>query len=132
MALVVIRVPEETSVLRPQHWQKVAKSTHLLQRLFERPCRGILDGDRHLFLAFYGFKRHDEHIYQQDLLEILAGFASSCQPVHQRVASQVKTFATCEGGVAVLTRTFRQWMSVSGRAFVEGLARYDTHKPMTS
>jgi len=24
MALVVIRVPEETSVLRPQHWQKVA------------------------------------------------------------------------------------------------------------
>ena len=30
MALVVIRVPEETSVLRPQHWQKVAKSTHLL------------------------------------------------------------------------------------------------------
>ena len=31
MALVVIRVPEETSVLRPQHWLKVAKSTHLLQ-----------------------------------------------------------------------------------------------------
>jgi hypothetical protein len=92
----------------------------------------ILEGERYLFLAFHGSKRHDEHISQQDLLEILAGFASSCQPVHQRVASQVKTFATCEGGVAVLTRTFRQWMSVSGRAFVEGLARYDTHKPMTS
>ena len=90
-------MPEETSVLRPQHWLKVAKSTHLLQRVFERPCRGILDGDRHLFLAFYGFKRHDEHVSQQDLLEILASFASSGQPVHPRVASQVSLFHTCEG-----------------------------------
>ena len=88
MALVVIRVPEETSVLRPRHWLKVAKSTHLLQRVFERPCRGILDGDRHLFLAFYGFKRHDEHVSQQDLLEILASFASSGQPVQGGITGE--------------------------------------------
>ena len=118
MALVVIRVPEETSVLRPRHWLKVAKSTHLLQRVFERPCRGILDGDRHLFLAFYGFKRHDEHVSQQDLLEILASFASSGQPVQGGITGE--TFAThVKGGHAVLTRTFRPWMSVSGRAFNE-------------
>ena len=118
MALVVIRVPEETSVLRPQHWLKVAKSTHLLQRLFERPCRGILDGDRHLFLAFYGFKRHDEHVSQQDLLEILASFASSGQPVQGGITGE--PFAThVKGRHAVLTRTFRPWMSVSGRAFSE-------------
>ena len=92
MALVVIRVPEETSVLRPQHWLTVAKSTHLLQRVFERPCRGILDGDRHFFLAFYGFKRHDEHVSQQDLLEILASFASSGQPVQGGITGE--TFAT--------------------------------------
>ena len=99
MALVVIRVPEETSVLRPQHWLKVAKSTHLLQRVFERPCRGILDGDRHLFLAFYCFKRHDEHVSQQDLLEILASFASSGQPVHGGITGE--TFAThVKGGGA--------------------------------
>ena len=90
MALGVILVPEETSVLRPQLWLKVAKSTQFLQRLFERPCRGILDGDRHLFLALHGFQRHDEHVSQQDLLEILASFASSGQPVHPRVASQVR------------------------------------------
>ena len=74
--------------VRPQHWLKVAKSTHLLQRVFERPCRGILDGDRHLFLAFYGFKRHDEHVSQQDLLEILASFASSGQPVQGGITGE--------------------------------------------
>ena len=30
----------------------------------------------------------------------------------------------------VLTRTYRPWMRVSGRAISEGLARDDTHKPM--
>ena len=124
-------MPEETSVLRPQHWLKVAKSTHLLQRVFERPCRGILDGDRHLFLAFYGFKRHDEHVSQQDLLEILASFASSGQPVQGGITGE--TFAThVKGGHAVLTRTFRPWMSVSGRSFSEDHAQciiYDAMIP---
>jgi hypothetical protein len=34
------------------------------------------------------------------------------------------------GGQPVLTRTYRPWMRVSGRAISEGLARDDTHKPM--
>jgi hypothetical protein len=89
MALVVIRVPEETSVLRPQHWLKVAKSTHLLQRVFERPCRGILDGDRHLFLAFYGFKLNKIFLKYSLVSPVVVSL--------YREASQVSLFHTCEG-----------------------------------
>ena len=95
MALVVIRVPEETSVLRPQHWLKVAKSTHLLQRVFERPCRGILDGDRHLFWL----SMVSNGMMNTSLNKIFLKY-SLVSPVVvslYREASQVSLFHTCEG-----------------------------------
>ena len=79
---MVICVPKETSDVAPSTGTLVAKSTHLLQRHFERPYRGILDGERHHFSAFHGYTWHNEQVSQQSLLEIMASFASSGPPVH--------------------------------------------------
>ena len=100
------------------------KSTHLLQRHFERPWRGILDGERHRFSAFHGSECHDEHVSQQSLLEILAIFASNGPPVHLMGRITVEDFCQIGAGGSLCVgahlptvdenfRTYRQWRTYS-------------------
>ena len=105
---MVICAPKETSSVYSSYWHVVAKSADLLKRHFERPLRGIRDGERHLFFASHGCIWHKKQVSQQSLREILACFATSGPPVHLMGSiSEEDLCQVVEGGQPVLSHNSR-------------------------